>query len=276
MKKNIFLLFILCLFMAKARAQTYYNACNPISVCVGDTVTDSCMLYCTNTLIGGVWSSSNAAIATGTAGSVTGISSGTANITYTWSHPVIGVHVLIFDVTVLAPPSAAPSYPTVCEGGTLSLSANDAGGNTYAWSGPDGFSSTAQNPSIDDVTSAISGTYTLVVTSAAGCSATYTVDVALCSSEFAVAGVVMLRAGALQFTPNPASGSVTISLAGIPDGAVDVRVVNATGAEVYRGTHTFGNGHTVLDLKSLPDGMYMIQLADGKGVIKTGKMLIAK
>jgi gliding motility-associated-like protein len=76
------------------------------------------------------------------------------------------------DVTVtLAPtPNAnASSNSPLCEGETLLLSAS--GGVSYNWSGPLGFSSGLQNPNLDNITPANSGTYTVTVTDAAGCTA---------------------------------------------------------------------------------------------------------
>ena len=65
--------------------------------------------------------------------------------------------------------NATPSAPSpgsdspVCSGGTLHLSANTAA-DSYSWTGPNGFTSTAQNPAISEVTTAASGAYNLTVT----------------------------------------------------------------------------------------------------------------
>jgi hypothetical protein len=50
---------------------------------------------------------------------------------------------------------------------------------SYSWTGPNGFTSTAQNPVITGVSDAAAGTYTLTVTNAAGCSASTNVDVTI-------------------------------------------------------------------------------------------------
>ena len=71
---------------------------------------------------------------------------------------------------------AAPSAPSVsnngplCAGQTLQLSAPNLPGATYAWTGPNGFSSSQQNPTIPAVTAASSGIYTLRTQMAGGCS----------------------------------------------------------------------------------------------------------
>ena len=56
-----------------------------------------------------------------------------------------------------------------CEGATIALQTTATG--TYAWSGPNGFTSTLQNPTIGNATLANAGVYTLVVSNANGCSA---------------------------------------------------------------------------------------------------------
>ena len=72
-----------------------------------------------------------------------------------------------------APPVPVASSVGVCAGNNLSLTTTPAGA-TYSWTGPNGFTSTAQSPTISPATFADSGVYTVVVT-VIGCSATTTV-----------------------------------------------------------------------------------------------------
>jgi len=59
----------------------------------------------------------------------------------------------------------------VCPGGTLTLFSHDTFSSaTYAWTGPNGFTSTLKNPSIPNVTNAAAGIYQLSVTNN-GCTA---------------------------------------------------------------------------------------------------------
>lgn len=60
-------------------------------------------------------------------------------------------------------PSLSSNSP-VCENGTLQLNADTISGASYSWSGPNGFTSTQQNPAISGVTMAEAGTYTCTVT----------------------------------------------------------------------------------------------------------------
>ena len=72
--------------------------------------------------------------------------------------------------TIYNSPDGAGNNGPVCSGSALTLNAKTITGATYSWSGPNGFSSTAQNPSFS-YTAASAGTYTLQVTSG-GCVAT--------------------------------------------------------------------------------------------------------
>ncbi len=64
----------------------------------------------------------------------------------------------------------------VCEGATLQLTAATVAGASYLWSGPNGFTSNAQNPSIANVTTDNAGVYTATVF-INGCSAERSVEV---------------------------------------------------------------------------------------------------
>ncbi|MCO5267801.1 MAG: gliding motility-associated C-terminal domain-containing protein [Brumimicrobium sp.] len=72
-------------------------------------------------------------------------------------------------VTVNAKPTANASANeiSVCEGGTIML--QGSGGVSYQWTGPNGFTSTDQNPTISNAAIYESGTYTLIVISGNGC-----------------------------------------------------------------------------------------------------------
>ena len=74
---------------------------------------------------------------------------------------------------IIANPTCNPvASPTIlCQGETLNLTANPANGiapYTYSWSGPNGYSSTTENPSITNVTASNNGTYSLIVTDSCG------------------------------------------------------------------------------------------------------------
>ncbi len=66
-----------------------------------------------------------------------------------------------------ATPSASNGGP-YCEGATIQLSTPTFAGATYAWTGPNGFTSALQNPSRGSVTTADAGTYSVTIT-VSGC-----------------------------------------------------------------------------------------------------------
>ncbi|HRK82343.1 MAG TPA: MopE-related protein [Saprospiraceae bacterium] len=69
-------------------------------------------------------------------------------------------------VTVIVhpvPTATAGSNSPVCVGSALNLTVSTDIGDTFTWSGPNSFSSTLQNPSISNATSAVAGTYNVTV-----------------------------------------------------------------------------------------------------------------
>jgi gliding motility-associated-like protein len=73
------------------------------------------------------------------------------------------------------PAANAGNNSPVCEGGNVQL--NGSGGTSYSWSGPAGFISNNQNPTLAAVSIGMSGVYTLTVSDANNCSATATTSV---------------------------------------------------------------------------------------------------
>ncbi|WKZ64882.1 MAG: lamin tail domain-containing protein [Flavobacteriales bacterium] len=76
-----------------------------------------------------------------------------------------------FALTVNPVPTASASAGPACIGQTLQLAGTTDIGTGFTWSGPNGFNSTLQNPTIGSLTAAANGTYTFIA-SAAGCSST--------------------------------------------------------------------------------------------------------
>jgi gliding motility-associated-like protein len=65
------------------------------------------------------------------------------------------------------PVPAAPTVSatlSVCNNQTLNLTASTVAGGTYSWTGPNGFTSSLQNPSISNVSSVNAGVYSVTVT----------------------------------------------------------------------------------------------------------------
>ncbi|MES2556069.1 MAG: gliding motility-associated C-terminal domain-containing protein [Bacteroidota bacterium] len=93
--------------------------------------------------------------------------------TFAWTIYTDGCHSSTDQVTInqsagISTPSAS-SNSALCEGTTLNLATPTVASATYAWTGPNGFSSAVQNPSLPTVTLANAGSYNVSIT-VAGCS----------------------------------------------------------------------------------------------------------
>jgi hypothetical protein len=75
-------------------------------------------------------------------------------------------------VNVQIPNVVVTSNSPQCAGNTLSFSAT-SGMTSYTWTGPNGFNSSDPNLSIPNATTAATGSYTLVVVDAQGCTASF-------------------------------------------------------------------------------------------------------
>lgn len=149
----------------------------------------------------------------------------------------------------------ATSNSPVCTGGPLTLSCPNISGATFQWSGPDGFSSTQQNPVIANATLNSAGTYTLTITKN-GCSATVTTDVTVTQAADIMGAssalLPSLSSGLVLYYPldgnaNDASGN---NLNGTLSGGTTVvadHFGNANGAIKLNGTNAY------IDV---PDGNY--------------------
>ena len=134
-----------------------------LSVCVGLTTA------LTDTISGGTWTSGAPGIAAvgPTSGAVTGISAGTATITYTLS---TGCLITVI-ITVNPLPAAILGADSVCVGGFITLSDATAGGT---------WSSATTRASVDgsgSVTGLVTGTATVTYTIGTGCYVTKTISV---------------------------------------------------------------------------------------------------
>ncbi|CCH54677.1 hypothetical protein BN8_03873 [Fibrisoma limi BUZ 3] len=103
-------------------------------------------------------------------------------------------------VTVTPPPSVTASSNSpngeTALGDTLRLfaTASSVGGTSYAWSGPNGFTSNQQNPVIPSSTTAHNGTYTVTLTAPGGCTATAQTSVTLGADTNQVQRTIRIKA----------------------------------------------------------------------------------
>ncbi len=70
------------------------------------------------------------------------------------------------------PAVSATSNSPICSGEDLDLMGTGSGGTNWAWSGPNSFASTEQNPTISGASAAAGGNYTVTLTTDIGCSST--------------------------------------------------------------------------------------------------------
>lgn len=134
-------------------------------VCVGGTLS-------LTPSTGGTWSSSNAGIASITNGGVvTGVGAGSANMTFTNSTTGCSSNPTSGTITVNPIPTATVSSNSpVCVGSPINFTGSASSGS-YSWTGPNGFISSIQNPTIGASTTAMAGTYSLIITEN-GCQST--------------------------------------------------------------------------------------------------------
>ncbi|MFL5762959.1 MAG: PKD domain-containing protein [Bacteroidia bacterium] len=137
--------------------------------CTGQTIS-----LTTPTIAGAVYSwtgpsSYSSAVQNPTIPGATTAMAGTYSVTVTVAGctSLAGTTAIIVNTTPVTP--TASSTGPYCSGSAISLSTPTAGGSTYSWTGPGGFTSTLQNPTIASSTTAMSGTYSVTVTSGAGC-----------------------------------------------------------------------------------------------------------
>jgi len=153
--------------------------------------------------------------------------------------------------------NAIPSAPTAGNdspvyGSTLHLTASTVSGATYAWSGPNGFSSSAQNPTIAGVTMADSGTYSVTATvngcpSAAG-TTVVTINQASTTNDVAASPNPSLPGASVTFT---ATVGAVAPGAGTPTGTV---LFKTNGIPLSDPVSLDGSGVATLVTNCLPHG----------------------
>jgi gliding motility-associated-like protein len=152
------------------------------------------------------------------------------------------------NVVVNAQPIVAATGTNVCENMNAPMSAS--GGTAYAWSGPGGYISSLQNPTIFNVGQAAAGQYTVLVTDANSCTNT------------AVAN--------LSINPAPTPSIVTNS----PICVNDVMSLTATGGTIYQWTGPNGffssaQSPTVLGTSAAVGGIYQVTVTDANNCVAT-------
>lgn len=155
-------------------------------------------------------------------------------------------------------PTASSNSP-VCAGGAINLSSNPSGGTvpiTYTWSGPNGFNSGAQSPSISGASAANAGTYSLTVSDVNGCSGTTSTS------------VVVNPATVVNVTSNtPVCEGSTLNLLATPTSGVGPFTYNWSGPNGY--SSSIGNPSRTNSQLSYT-GTYNVTVTDANGCSGTG------
>ncbi len=173
------------------------------------------------------------------------------------------------------PPSAAvavttapvPATPVIQQspGGQLSVAA--VANATYQWSNAGGAIAGATAATYPATGAAPVGTYTVVVTSAAGCaSAPSAPRVVILATRSAVAADFSLY-------PNPTNARLVIELPP-GSGTVQLTLTDALGRVVL--TTTSEGPHTTLDVRTLPEGTYTLRTTVPGGKEQAQTVLIAR
>ncbi|MDF2436228.1 MAG: hypothetical protein K0Q95_604 [Bacteroidota bacterium] len=101
--------------------------------------------------------------------------SGTYTVTVTDANSCVSTASTSVTVNQTPPtPTASSTAANICEGQTINLTASSVGATAYNWTGPNGYTSTTQNPSLTNASTLQSGAYS-VTASASGCTSTASV-----------------------------------------------------------------------------------------------------
>jgi hypothetical protein len=140
--------------------------------------------------------------------------------------------------------------PNFCDGGPIALIADAVAGAAYSWSGPNGFTSTDQNPIINPATPINSGLYTLIVA------------VGTCADTTDITAVV---------NPTPSSsitGLTDVTCNGQSNGTATVTATGGTPPYLYYWDD--GLGQTTATAINLPAGNFIAYISDANGCNANG------
>jgi gliding motility-associated-like protein len=160
-------------------------------------------------------------------------------------------------VIVAETPTSSPSATNtaVCAGQTIELIGNTVTGGSYAWSGPNGFNSSDQNPTIPNASAANAGTYNLVI------------SVGTCSST----------SNSVSITVNPSPTATASNDGPVCEG--NTITLTATGGTNFtwtgpNGFNATGSPATVPNATPANGGVYEVTVTDGNGCTATAQTTV--
>lgn len=154
------------------------------------------------------------------------------------------------------PVASVSSNSPVCAGSAINLSANNIPSATYAWTGPNGFSSSAEDPAISPATAADAGTYSLTITNGGCSSAPATVAVTVNPLPTATAG---------SNSPVCVGSDILLTSSG------------GTGYS-WTGPNSYSNGTqnpTITGATAAENGTYIVTVTDANGCQNTAQTIVS-
>ena len=131
--------------------------------------------------------------------------------------------------------------------------------SSYQWLLNNGDIAAATNQTY---TPTVNGSYSVKVTDGNGCENT--------SAPYNVTFLTVTEAGALSGVavyPNPASGILHIDLAGNSEGRTLFKLLNVDGHILFEKQADSANGHYTMNLESLSQGIYVLQMSTDKQIV---------
>jgi gliding motility-associated-like protein/uncharacterized repeat protein (TIGR01451 family) len=138
----------------------------------------------------------------------------------------------------LIPTALASSNSPVCIAGVINLTAQTVTGATYLWVGPNTFSSSTQNPVINNATPVNGGTYSLTVTNNGCTSAESIITIAISNCNGSDLSVVKTVSNTRPFVGQTVVFTITASNSG-PNAATGVEVT-----DVLQSGYTYVSSNT--------------------------------
>ncbi len=195
---------------------------------------------------------------------LTGIPAGTYTATITDGVGCLG---LISSVVVGEPSLLEVANVTVVpevNGGDGMIDITVSGGvapYTYNWS---------NGAATEDLTNVPQGTYTVIITDANGCTTMETETITLVGNND------IQTLSTLNVFPNPTKGELNVEMIFDQTEKVTIDLVDMAGRIVFSKELESSVDHkTLLDMRALPDGIYLMKIKAGKGFV-TRKIMLVK
>lgn len=141
-----------------------------------------------------------------------------------------------------------------------SIKLSSSGGTKYAWTGPDSFTSSEQNPTILNAALAMGGVYSVLVTDANNCTGKAETTV-LINNVLGIEKEVTIRT-----FPNPTSHEVIVEFYALANNMVDISLIDMRGAVVgQRKIKAIGGfQQELIDIRHFTKGRYLIKVNTAK------------